>query len=379
MAKVSRDFQIFVKPAGARCNMRCHYCYYLEKSFLDYGPGSLQMPSGVLEKYISQHISAHNNKTVMFSWHGGEPLLCGIDFFKNALEIQKKYLRRGQIVLNGIQTNGTLINKSWCSFFAENDFYVGISIDGPEKLHNTCRVFKSGGPSFEQVIRGHNLLQEYGINYEILCVVNSCNVMFPQKVYSFFKEIGARYVSFLPLVVPDEQTGSGVTNDSVPAVAFGRFLCEIFDTWKENDIGKIKVQIFEEALRVAFGQDHTLCIFKKTCGTVPVIEHNGDFYSCDHFVDQRHYLGNIMNSNLSGLLEAPSQISFGQEKLNSLPHFCLECDVLNMCNGECPKNRFIYTPDGERGLNYLCEGYRLFFRHCRPFIQQLTKLWNLYS
>lgn len=358
--------------------MRCHYCYYLEKSFLYNGPGSLQMQADVLEEYISQHINAHNNKTVMFSWHGGEPLLCGIDFFKNALEIQKKYLHRGQIVLNGIQTNGTLINESWCSFFAENDFYVGISIDGPEKLHNTCRVFKSGGTSFKHVIRGHNLLQEYGINYEILCVVNACNVMFPEKVYSFFKEIGARYISFLPLVAPDRHTGSGVTNNSVPAVAFGRFLCKIFDTWKENDIGKIKVQIFEEALRVAFGQDHTLCIFKKTCGTVPVIEHNGDFYSCDHFVDKRHYLGNIMNNNLSGLLEDPSQISFGQEKLNSLPYFCLECDVLNMCNGECPKNRFIYTPDGERGLNYLCEGYRLFFRHCRPFIQQLTKLWNLY-
>ena len=377
MTKVSREFQVFAKPAGPRCNMDCSYCYYIGRTGLYPAGEKFNMSYEVLEEYIRQHIDATGEDRVMFSWHGGEPMLRGIEFFQKAVELQKIYTRLGLQIINGIQTNGTLIDDEWCTFFAGNGFYVGISLDGPEELHNTCRFTRTGRPAFSLTLNGYRLLRDHGVNCEILCVVSSMNVIYPMEVYRFFKELKAEYISFLPLVVPDRSAGTGVTEESVPPHAFGKFLCAIFDEWKENDIGKVKIQIFEEAARTAFGQDHTLCIFKQTCGVVPVVEHNGDFYCCDHFVDREHHHGNIMADNLTDLIESPAQRAFGQAKLDSLPRYCLECDVREMCNGECPKNRFAETPGGEKGLNYLCGGYRLFFRHCRPFVRELAHLWNL--
>jgi len=334
------------------------------------------MPDDVLEEYLRQHIEASLGPDVIFSWHGGEPLLAGIDFYRKALEFQKKYKPLSYNVYNGIQTNGVLLNREWCRFLAENNFYVGISIDGYEELHDRFRIYNDGRPSFAKVIAGYRLLQEYNIRNEILCVVNSVNVQKPLEVYRFFKRFGAEFITFLPLVIRDVTVPGKVSDISVPAEDFGRFLCTIFDEWIAGDIGRIKIQIFEEAVRPAFGQEHTLCIFKKTCGGVPVVEHNGDFYSCDHYVDEEHLIGNIKSDTLSEMLRSERQRSFGQAKFNTLPQYCINCEVRDMCNGECPKNRFITAPSGEAGLNYLCSGYKMFFRHIKPFADAVGAEWR---
>lgn len=375
MPDPSREFQVFVKPAGAKCNLNCRYCYYLEKAE-PFDGKSAKMSADLLEKYIVQHIEASTEPLINFSWHGGEPLLAGIDFYRKAVEIQKRYCPAGRTILNGIQTNGTLINEEWCRFFRKENFIAGISMDGPEKLHDLFRVSKNHEPTFRKVIRGYDLLVKHHVPTEILCVVNAENVKYPEEMYDFFRQSGASFITFLPLVERIADDDPAVSQISVPAVGFGEFLCSVFDAWVENDIGRIKVQVFEEAVRTAFGQDHTLCIFKKTCGGVPVVEHNGDFYSCDHYVNSNHLLGNIKDTQLVSLLESPLQKAFGQAKLDTLPQYCLECNVLDMCNGECPKNRFILTPDGKPGLNYLCEGYKLFFNHCRPFVNAVTSAWK---
>jgi uncharacterized protein len=369
-------FQVFVKPMGALCNLNCTYCYYLEKQELYKGNKVLKMPEDLLEKYISQHFEACSEEYIIFSWHGGEPLMAGIDFYRKAVEMQEKFNTRGIKIINGIQTNCTLINDEWCRFFSENDFLIGISMDGPENMHNKYRLSKSGEPSFQEVLKGYWLLKKYGITTEILCVVNDFIVKFPKEVYAFFKSLKTEYISFLPLV---ERVGASsmVTKNSVPALEFGDFLIDIFDEWTEQDIGEIKIQLFQEALRKAFNQDHTLCVFKKTCGGVPVLEHNGDFYSCDHYVNKEHLVGNISEKSLLEMLESKQQYRFGQAKWDSLPNYCLQCEVLDMCNGECPKNRFISTPDGEPGLNYLCAGYKKFFLHCLPFIETVERIWKI--
>ena len=369
------DFQIFVKPVGAACNLGCTYCYYLCKKDIYDGSGSLRMSDDILEKYIKQHIEASSEETVFFSWHGGEPLLAGIDFYRKAVSIQQKYLPPGRYALNGIQTNGTLLNDEWCRFLKSENFIIGISIDGPPDLHNKHRITQAGDPTSERVLKGYELLNKYKITYEILCVVNSDNSLHPLEVYNYFRQLGAVYISFLPLVERDVSKAAGVSNSSVKPDEFGRFLSVIFDEWINHDIGKIKIQIFEEALRPAFNQEHTLCIFKVDCGGVPVIEHNGDFYACDHYVDKEHLAGNINDVPLSRLLGSDSQKAFGKAKSNTMPRYCLECDVLEMCNGECPKNRFITTPEGEPGLNYLCAGYKVFFNHCKPFVEVLRQIW----
>jgi uncharacterized protein len=372
----NREFQVFVKPVGARCNLRCSYCYY---------PGCIQPPgvSGgqrmsdkVLEEYILQHIDAAGGSEVFFSWHGGEPTLAGIDFYRHAVSLEKRYAPPGCRIVNGIQTNATLIDDAWGRFLKEEGFYVGLSIDGPERFHNRNRLRADGGGTFADVMRGVEIVRKHGVPHEVLCVVNSSNVNSPLEVYRFFRSIGAEYVTFLPLVERKSRSSSEVTERSVIAADFGRFLAEIFDEWMSDEIGKIKVQVFEEALRTAFGQEHTLCIFKPVCGVVPVVEMNGDFYSCDHYVDDSHRLGNIMESSLAMLLDDPRQKAFGEAKKSALPRYCLDCEVLEMCNGECPRNRFITAPDGEPGLNYLCEGYKYFFNHCRPFVSEVARLWS---
>jgi uncharacterized protein len=268
-----------------------------------------------------------------------------------------------------MEENGTLFDENWCRFLAEENFIAGISLDGPEELHNLHRMDKKGRGSFRETLKGYELLQKQGINSEILCVVNTGNVDYPLQIYDYFKKLGAVYMTFLPLVNRLPGSTTGVTQDSVPAEAFGRFLIAIFDEWIAKDIGKIQVQIFEEAVRTAFSREHTLCIFKVNCGGVPVVEHNGDFYSCDHFVDREHYLGNIREKPIAWYLDSPAQRAFGEAKSLTIPRYCKKCPVKGMCNGECPKNRFIETPDGEPGLNYLCEGYQLFFTHIQPFAE----------
>jgi uncharacterized protein len=334
------------------------------------------MADDILEKYIVQHIQASTENVINFSWHGGEPLLAGIDFYKKVLRLQSSNIPEGKTIVNGIQTNGTLINEEWCRFLSEKGFVIGISIDGPSELHNIFRKTKDDGSTFEKATNGFRLLKKYGVTPEILCVVNAQNAKHPLIVYDFFKQTGAQYITFLPLVKPEPGSSSGVSGDSVPAEEFGYFLCTIFDEWVEKDIGEIKIQIFEEAARTAFNQEHTLCIFKMNCGGVPVVEHSGDFYSCDHYVDIDHLLGNISDQPLTYFLESKRQKSFGMNKSVSLPKFCIQCEVRPMCNGECPKNRFITTPDGETGLNYLCRGYKIFFSHCRPFVEAIAAEWH---
>ena len=374
MAQASREFQVFAKPAGARCNLGCRYCYYLEKKDLFPGAGALRMPDDLLEAYIVQHIEAHPGEVINFSWHGGEPTVLGLDYFRKIVALQRKHQPPRRRITNGLQTNGTLLDEDWCRFLAAERFGVGLSLDGPRELHDRHRVTPSGHPTHAQVMRGYRLLQKHRIPHDILCVVNSHNVQHPTRVYRFFKQIGARNLGFLPLVEPQPEAEGGVSRRTVPADAFGSFLCTIFDEWQGRDIGHVKVQIIEEAARTAFGQAHALCIFRRTCGDVPVVEHTGDFFACDHFVDPDHHLGNIRHASLAALLESPAQKAFGQAKLDTLPQDCRVCPVRDMCNGECPKNRFLHTPDGEPGLNYLCAGYKRFFTHVQPFVNALAAL-----
>ena len=379
MVKASREFQVFVKPIGSICNLDCDYCYYLKKEHLYPKGESFRMPDDILEEYIVQHIDASPEPMIRFSWHGGEPTVLGLDYFRKIVELQRKHKSPDQQIINGMQTNGTLLDEDWCRFLAEEGFMVGLSLDGPQELHDKYRLTKDRKPTHEQTMRGYKLMQKHRVQTDILCVVNAHNVQHPVQVYQFFKQIKATYVTFLPMVEPDPVTESGVSQLTVPAEAWGAFLCTIFDGWRDQDIGQIKVQIFEEAARTAFEQEHSLCIFRPTCGDIPVVEHNGDFFSCDHYVDKEHCLGNIRETPLVELLECPAQRAFGQAKLDTLPRYCQECEVRAMCNGECPKNRLLHTPDGEAGLNYLCEGYKRFFTHCRSFVAEVASQWRRQS
>ncbi len=375
MAADFREFQIFVKPVGARCNLNCSYCYYLDKKDIAALPGGL-MSDEILENYIRRHIEATTEPEIFFSWHGGEPTLAGLSFFRKVVTLQETYLPAGRAIRNGIQTNGTLITDEWGRFLSSENFYAGISLDGPERYHNINRTRGGGSGTFDEVMRGLEILRRHNVSHEFLCVVNNDNVSSPLEVYRFFRELGASYITFLPFVREDGRGSGRATPSSVRPMDFGRFLAAIFDEWIADDIGKVKVQIFEEALRTAFRQEHTLCIFKPVCGGVPVVEMNGDFYMCDHYVDPEHWLGNIANQHLAELLDHPRQKAFGKVKRDSLPQYCLECEVLDMCNGECPKNRFTLAPAGAPGLNYLCEGYRHFFNHCAPFVSEVARLWG---
>ncbi len=379
MVKASREFQVFVKPMGSVCNLNCHYCYYLKKINLYPKEESFRMSDSVLEEYIVQHIAASSGSVINFSWHGGEPLLLGLDTFRKIVALQHKHQPRHQRITNGIQTNGTLLDEDWCRFLADEGFAVGLSLDGPQGMHDRYRVTKDENPTYHETMRGYRLLRQHRIPCDILCVVHAENVESPTEVYRFFKQIEAPYIGFLPLVEPQPDGKGGVSRRTVPAEALGNFLCTIFDEWKSRDIGRVKVQIFEEVARTAFGQEQALCIFRKTCGDIPVVEHNGDFFSCDHFVDTKHRLGNIRETPLVDLLESRAQRAFGQAKLDTLPRTCRTCEVLDMCHGGCPKDRLLDTPDGEAGLNYLCAGYKRFFAHCRPFVAELSALWRRQS
>jgi uncharacterized protein len=364
-----REFQVFAKPAGAICNMSCHYCYYLEKEQLYPKGEPFHMPDDLLEEYIVQHIAASPGEVTSFSWHGGEPTILGIDYFRKIVALERKHAPTGRRIANGIQTNGILIDDDWCRFFAAEGFGVGLSLDGPQEMHDRYRVTRGQRSTHRLTMHAFKLLQRYRIPCDILCVVHNQNVQHPTRVYRFFKEIGAQYVGFLPVVEPKPGAETGVSSHTVPAEAYGTFLCTIFDEWIQHDVGRITVQIFEEASRPARGLDHSLCIFRERCGDIPVIEHNGDFYCCDHFVDEEHRLGNIRQSSLVDLLESPAQRAFGKAKQDALSRYCRQCEVLPQCNGGCPKDRFIRTPEGEPGLNYLCAGLKRFFVHSVPHLQ----------
>ncbi|MFZ2054601.1 MAG: anaerobic sulfatase maturase [Candidatus Aminicenantales bacterium] len=383
MTVASRGFQVFVKPSGAACNLACRYCYYLEKGPLDAEAGSpgsksgpFHMPEGLLEEYIAQHIAASPDEIIRFSWHGGEPTVLGVGYFRTIVEIQRRLSPPGRRIANGIQTNGTLLDDDWGRFLGAEEFSVGLSLDGPRELNDLHRLTRDGRSTFDETMRGYEVLRRHGVATDILCVVSAANVRRPADVYGFFRDIGASYVTFLPLVVPQPGAPGGVSPESVPSEAWGDFLCAVFDEWQSRDIGHIKVQIIEEAARASFGQEHSLCIFRPVCGDIPVVERNGDFYSCDHYVDAEHRLGNIRETPLLSLLESPAQRAFGLAKLEKLPRVCLSCEVREMCNGECPKNRFVRAADGKPGLNYLCAGYRKFFNYVRPFVDAVAAVWS---
>jgi uncharacterized protein len=368
--EASRGFQIFAKPAGGDCNLACGYCYYLDKG----GRGA--MDEALLESYIAQHIAASPDEIIRFSWHGGEPTLLGLAFFRKVVSLQRKHVRTGRRISNGLQTNGTLLDADWARFLAEEKFSVGLSLDGPRELHDLRRKNRSGRPSFKEALRGYDVLRRRGVQTDILCVVGAHNAARPEIVYRFFRSIDAPYVTFLPLVHRRPGTADEVDPGSVASDAWGEFLCAVFDEWVEKDIGRIKIQIFEEAARVAFGQEHSLCIFRPVCGDILVLERDGAVYACDHFVDEAHRLGDLSRTPLLDLIESPALRVFGLGKRDALPRICRECEVLDMCRGECPKNRFLRTPDGETGWNFLCSGYRGFFNHCRPFVEEVGAEWR---
>lgn len=377
------SFHVMAKPTGPICNLDCKYCFYLEKEKLYPDKHSWAMSEEVLESYIRQYIQAQAAPTITFAWQGGEPTLLGIEFFRKVVEFEEKYAG-GKKINNVFQTNGVLLNDSWGEFFAENNFLLGLSIDGPRELHDCYRVNKGGKPTFDSVMAGIGYLKKHGVEFNTLTVVNRRTSYHPLDVYRFLREVGSGYMQFIPivervasapgpdglhLIAPTWQSSAEVSQWSVEALQFGKFLCAIFDEWVRRDVGRYFVQVFDVALESWYGMPQGLCVFRETCGGALAIEHNGDLYSCDHFVYPENKLGNIMESPLQSLVGSVQQRRFGVDKRNSLPRYCRECEVRFACNGECPKHRFLKTPDGEPGLNYLCAGYKLFFNHVGPYME----------
>ena len=356
-----------IKPAGARCNLSCDYCYFLRKEHL-YPGSDFRMSDEVLEIVTRQYIEAQQVPEVTFAWQGGEPTLMGLDFYRRAVALQAKYRRPGMTIRNALQTNGTLLDDAWCSFFAEHNFLVGLSIDGPPELHNRYRRDRRGEPAFNRVLRGLDHIKQHDVEYNVLTTVHAGNADYPLEVYRYLRdEIGAQFIQFIPIVERDNETGyqegNRVTERSVAAKTYGAFLAAVFDEWVRHDVGRVYVQIFDVALAAWAGYPPGLCVFSERCGTALALEHNGDLFSCDHFLEPVFRLGNLINQPLSDLVASDQQFRFGQDKYDALPSYCQSCDVRFACNGGCPKNRFIETPDGLLGLNYLCDGYRAFFSH----------------
>lgn len=389
-------FQVLAKPIGPTCNLACEYCYYLDKQRLYPGAPDFRMPDAVLESFVRQYLAAQDLPEIPFAWQGGEPLLLGVDFFRRVVELQAKHCPAGKRVTNALQTNGTLLTDEWCRFFREHNFLVGISLDGPRLLHDQYRLDKGGRPTFERAVRGLELLARHGVEFNTLTVVHRGNSRKPLQVYRFLREHGSRFMQFIPLVerggantlaeAPDlcgtgfqpvvhgQDAHATVTPWTVEPLAFGDFLCGIFDEWLRHDVGQVFVQLFEVQLALRMGVPSALCVFAETCGKGVALEHNGDLYACDHYVYPRHKLGNIQAQPLAELLQLPRQLAFGAAKRDRLPRQCRECELLWACRGECPKHRFVTTADGEPGLNYLCPGYQRFFAHSAPYLARLAEL-----
>lgn len=360
-------FHVMSKPRGAICNLDCKYCYYLAKEQLY--PGSrFRMSDELLEQYIRQYMAAQRVPEVTFAWQGGEPTLMGLGFFQRAVELQQEHKPPGMRVHNTFQTNGILLDDAWCRFFKQHNFLVGLSLDGPRELHDVYRVDKGGRPTFDAVMAGLEYLKKHRVEFNILTTVHAANAEHPLVVYHFLRDqAGARYLQFIPIVERENgasfQVDDRVTERSVTGRQYGNFLIAIFDEWVRRDVGEVFVQIFDVALAAWVGQRPGLCIFEETCGNALAMEHTGDLYSCDHFVEPGHRLGNIQDIPLAELAGSEQQRQFGLAKRSTLPRYCQACEVRFVCNGGCPKNRFVRTPAGEPGLNYLCEGYKAFFTH----------------
>lgn len=373
------SFQLMAKPTGAICNLNCKYCFYTPKKEL-YSDIKFGMSEEVLEEYTRQYIGAMKIPEVTFAWQGGEPTLRGIEFFKKAIYYQKKYNKPEMQIYNTIQTNGILLDEEWCEFFRKNNFLVGISIDGPQEFHDVYRKDKNENPTFDQVMHSIRLIQNHGVEYNILATVNRVNAHHPLEVYRFFKEeVGAKYIQFIPIVeVENGDSGEKikVSDESVFPEQYGKFLSTVFDEWVTNDVGEIFVQIFDAALSSWVNYPQSACVFAPTCGTAMIIEHNGDIYSCDHFVDSDHLLGNIMETSLEKLVLSPEQFQFGRNKVDKLPSQCIRCNVKFACHGACPKHRFSNNTNGKAGLNYLCPSYKEFFNHIEWPMQVMASLFN---
>jgi uncharacterized protein len=400
-AATSNAFHVMTKPIGPICNLDCKYCFYLEKEKLYPDKSNWRMSDDVLEKYVQQYIESQDIPEITFAWQGGEPTLMGLAFFRRVVELQERY-SGGKRIKNALQTNGTLLDDEWCGFFKEQDFLIGLSVDGPRNLHDKYRVDKQGRPTFDLVMRGMDLLKKHQVQFNNLVVVNRMNQGHPLEVYNFLKKHGSGFMQFIPLVERVGASGAPldfaeppvlsrsengislpiiggrgkaeVTAWSVQPLAYGEFLCAIFDEWVRKDVGRVFVQIFDVQLGIWSGMPSSLCVFGETCGNAVAMEHNGDLYSCDHYVYPRHRLGNVMEMGMREMLDSPQQRGFGTDKRDTLPKFCRECDVKFACQGECPKHRFIKTPDGEDGLNYLCAGYKKFFHHIDSHMQTMASL-----
>jgi uncharacterized protein len=362
-----RALHVMTKPRGAICNLDCQYCYFLSKERL-YPDSDFRMPETLLERYTQQYIDAQRVPEVTFAWQGGEPTLMGLGFFRQAVGYQHKYRKPGMHITNALQTNAVTLDDDWCAFFKANNFLIGVSLDGPQDLHDAYRVDKGGRPTFDRVMAGIGLLQAHGVDFNILTTVHAANADHGVDVYRFLRdEVGTPFMQFIPIVeranATGYQEGNSVTDRSVTAEQYGRFLSSIFDEWALRDVGRVFVQIFDVALAAWAGERPGLCIFEETCGAALALEHNGDLYSCDHYVEPAYKLGNIADIPLRDIAVSEPQRAFGLAKRDTLPRYCRDCEVRFVCNGGCPKNRFIQTPDGEPGLNYLCSGYRAFFNH----------------
>ena len=383
----SAGFHVMAKPIGPICNLDCKYCFYLEKESLYPQVSKWSMQEEVLDSYIRQYIEAQDAPTVHFAWQGGEPTLLGVEYFRKLVQVQKKYAG-GKNIQNAFQTNGILLDDEWAALFKENGFLVGLSIDGPREMHDAYRVDKGGQPTFDKVMRGIEVLKRNNVEFNTLTTVHHGNADYPIDVYRFLKQHGSGFLQFIPvveriahgvpstelrLVSPDFAGKAEVAPWSVEPLQFGRFLCSIFDEWVRQDVGRTYVQIFDVSLEMWVGMEASLCVFRRQCGTALAMEHSGDVYSCDHFVYTENRLGNIMEFPLESLAASEQQRRFGKEKESLLPRYCRECDVRFACNGECPKHRFLKTPDGEGGLNYLCAGYKMFFRHIDPYMRFMAQ------
>jgi uncharacterized protein len=360
-------FHVMAKPRGAVCNLDCQYCFYLSKEALF--PGSqFRMSDELLEVYTRQYIASQRVPEVTFTWQGGEPALMGLDFYRKAVAFQQQYRPPGVTIHNALQTNATTLDEDWAQFFREHNFLIGVSLDGPRELHDAYRVDKGGKPTFERVMAGIELLKKHRVEFNILACVNALTAKHPIEVYRFLRDdVGAQYLQFIPIVEREPSAGmqvsARVSRISVTGRRYGQFLIEIFDEWVRRDVGKVFVQLFDVALGVWHGMPAGLCIFSETCGLALALEHTGDLFACDHFVEPRDYLGNIQGNNMLELVTSEQQQQFGLDKRQTLPRYCRECQVRFICNGGCPKDRLLRTPDGEPGLNYLCEGYKAFFTH----------------
>ena len=377
-----------LKPIGPACNLNCTYCYYLEKKNLYPYAKGYRLNEGLLEKFIEEYIKSQDVPVVSFVWQGGEPTMLGLDYFKKAVELQQKY-SEGKRIENALQTNGTLLDDEFCEFLREKMFLVGLSIDGPRELHDHHRLTSGGKPSWSTVMEGVSLLKKHNVEFNTLSVVNNVTGDKPLEVYRFLKSIGSQFMQFIPIVErytvdPGEEDvhlvhhryrgEAEVTEWSVTPAQYGRFLISIFDEWVRKDVGTYYVQIFDVTLANWVGESNPgLCVFSETCGDAAVMEHNGDLYSCDHFVYHDYFLGNIKDTPLIDMMQQERQARFGLEKRTTLPKYCSDCEYRFACHGECPKHRFCDTPDGDPGLNYLCESYKMFFEHVKPYMDYMTK------